>query len=105
MNGFNGVAGVSDGASVLLRTSSRAGGQPFVAVRQFGQGRVLAVLGDDTWRWSFGADGQGTNLIFIIGLGECDPVVDPKIALNRMQVSLASERSRSMRWAQLKLVC
>jgi uncharacterized membrane protein len=92
MNGWNGVSGVPADADVLLRTPTSMGAQPFVAVRDFGRGRVLSVLGDDTWRWSFGADGSGANPHFYYrfwGNAIRWLIRDP--ALNRLKVSARSE--------------
>ena len=92
MNGFNGVAGIADDATVLLRTSTKTGSRPFVTVRDFGKGRVLAVLGDDTWRWSFGADGSGVNPHFYYrfwGNAIRWLIRDP--ALNRLKLSARSD--------------
>jgi len=92
MNGWNGVSGVQADADVLLQTPASMGAQPFVAVRDFGRGRVLSVLGDDTWRWSFGADGSGANPHFYYrfwGNAIRWLIRDP--ALNRLKVSARSE--------------
>ena len=93
MNGFNGVSGIAEGATVLLDTGPNNERQPFVVVRDFGKGRVLAVLGDDTWRWSFGADGSGTNPHFYYrfwGNSIRWLIRDP--ALNRLKLSTRSDR-------------
>ncbi len=92
MNGFNGVAGLTDDGTVLLHTGQKSGGHPFVVVRDFGKGRVLAVLGDDTWRWSFGADGSGVNPHFYYrfwGNAIRWLIRDP--ALNRLKLSSRSD--------------
>lgn len=92
MNGWNGVSGIPADADVLLRTPTSMGAQPFVAVRDFGRGRVLSVLGDDTWRWSFGADGSGANPHFYYrfwGNAIRWLIRDP--ALNRLKLSARSE--------------
>ncbi|MBN2362274.1 MAG: hypothetical protein JXR83_22670 [Deltaproteobacteria bacterium] len=55
LSGLNLVAGVADGAQVLLTHPFERAGRdraPVVAVREVGRGRSLAVLTDDTWYWS-----------------------------------------------------
>ena len=92
MIGWNEVSGIPADADVLLRTPSSMGAHPFVAVRDFGRGRVLSVLGDDTWRWSFGADGSGVNPHFYYrfwGNAIRWLIRDP--ALNRLKLSARSE--------------
>ena len=78
-----------------MRAPALQTGQPsvsFVVVRDFGKGRVLAVLGDDTWRWSFGADGSGVNPHFYYrfwGNAIRWLIRDP--ALNRLKLSARSD--------------
>lgn len=92
MNGWNEVSGIPADADILLKTPPSMGARPFVAVKDFGRGRVLSVLGDDTWRWSFGADGSGVNPHFYYrfwGNAIRWLIRDP--ALNRLKVSARSE--------------
>lgn len=49
------LTGASGEGQVLV--SSRDSGVPLLAVRRFGEGRVLAVTSDDFWRWNFGMVG------------------------------------------------
>ena len=93
MNGWNVVSGIAAGADVLLTTPKSTGAQPFVAVRDFGKGRVLSVMGDDTWRWAFGADGSGMDPHFYYrfwGNAIRWLIRDP--ALNRLKVSTRSDK-------------
>jgi hypothetical protein len=93
MNGWNAVSGVAAGADVLLTTPKSTGAHPFVAVRDFGEGRVLSVIGDDTWRWAFGADGSGMDPHFYYrfwGNAIRWLIRDP--ALNRLKVSTRSDK-------------
>lgn len=95
MNGWNAVSGVAAGADVLLTTPKSTGAHPFVAVRDFGKGRVLSVMGDDTWRWAFGADGAGMDPHFYYrfwGNAIRWLIRDP--ALNRLKVSTRSDKVR-----------
>ncbi|MFN3200979.1 MAG: glutamine amidotransferase [Bradymonadia bacterium] len=62
LEGANHVSGVREDATVLLQHPSRTtGGQPFpvAVVREFGEGRVLAVTTDTTWQWAFQATADG----------------------------------------------
>lgn len=62
LEGANNVLGLRDDATVLLAHPSRqAGGDPFpvAAIREFGEGRVLAVTTDTTWQWAFQSTAEG----------------------------------------------
>ena len=62
--GLNRIGKVRSDAVVLLEhPSEQAGGSnvPVVAVRNFGQGRVLSIFTDTTWRWDFKSFGQGQD--------------------------------------------
>ena len=76
MNGWNVVSGIAAGADVLLTTPKSTGAQPFVAVRDFGKGRVLSVMGDDV-ALGFGADGSGMGHFYYIW--KCDSLADSRL--------------------------
>lgn len=44
----------SEEGQTLLASGGEGGGAPLIAARRLGEGRILSVLSDDTWRWSFG---------------------------------------------------
>lgn len=44
----------SEAGQTLLSSESDRGSAPLIAARRLGEGRILSVLSDDTWRWSFG---------------------------------------------------
>ena len=92
MNGWNVVWGMTAGADVLLTTRNRL--RPTVCCcERFGKGRVLSVMGDDTWRWAFGADGSGMDHAFVHrfwGNAIRWLIRDP--ALNRLKVSTRSDK-------------
>ncbi len=50
LSGANRWAGVKDATGVMVLAESEAG-DPLLAVGQYGQGRVVAMAGDSTWRW------------------------------------------------------
>ncbi len=49
LDGINRVAGIREGSQVLLEHPESD--EAVVAVRRFGEGRVLSVMTDTTWRW------------------------------------------------------
>ncbi len=49
VQGRNRVGATVPGAAVLVTAGE--GGDPLIAVREAGEGRVLAIPTDDTWRW------------------------------------------------------
>ncbi len=62
LSGTNRVAGLAPKAVALanhptLKTAD--GPAPVIAVREFGEGRVLAVTSDSTWHWDLLAVGEG----------------------------------------------
>ena len=62
--GINRVAGLHSEASALLAHPTAKSGQvaaPVAAVRNYGKGRVLAVMTDSTWRWDFQSFGAGKD--------------------------------------------
>ena len=64
LTGVNRVAGVRQGAQVLLRHPSRSvAGEaaPVVTASSYGEGRVLAINTDSTWAWDFRAAGEGAD--------------------------------------------
>ncbi|MEE9274767.1 MAG: hypothetical protein V3V62_05625 [bacterium] len=51
---------------ILVTSGEEAGGIPLIAVRRVGEGRVLAVLTDDLWRWNFGmVAAEKTNRLYL----------------------------------------
>ncbi len=59
LDGANRVAGVKDGAMVLLHhPRARVGGRPLpiLVVGESGKGRSAALMVDASWRWRFAAD-------------------------------------------------
>jgi uncharacterized membrane protein len=54
--GMNLVQGARPGAQVLMES---AWGQPLLAIWEHGRGRVLALMSDGSWFWSFPAAGRG----------------------------------------------
>ncbi len=49
---------------VLLAT--KGGGVPLIAAKRVGEGRVLSIFSDDTWRWNFGmVAAERTNRLYI----------------------------------------
>ncbi len=68
LEGANRVSGAKEGAQVLLAHPRARDGQgeplPILSVGQAGEGRVLALGSDSTWRWgmtSAGADGDASG--------------------------------------------
>lgn len=62
LDGVSRTLGCRPGASLLLQhPSERAGNEPLpiVAEQRYGQGRVLAVTADTTWKWKFQHEGRG----------------------------------------------
>ncbi|MCA9546299.1 MAG: hypothetical protein KC613_17965, partial [Myxococcales bacterium] len=62
LSGMNRVLGATPDAQVLVtHPRQRADGQlaPVVATREFGQGRVLAITTDSTYRWAFQMAAKG----------------------------------------------
>ncbi len=57
LDGMNAVSGVSSGAEVVMEgLSGSAVLGPLVVAGRVGQGRALAVMASDTWRWQQSAD-------------------------------------------------
>ncbi|MEK6711378.1 MAG: hypothetical protein AABZ64_12455 [Nitrospinota bacterium] len=50
---LNVTSGNEEG-QVLVSSQGERSGAPLIATRRLGEGRILSVLSDDTWRWSFG---------------------------------------------------
>ena len=64
MDGFNRSDGTIDGgASLLAHPSEKSGGKPMpiLAVREAGQGRVMSLAVDSSWRWSFSEAVEGSG--------------------------------------------
>jgi len=64
LGGINRTAGPAAEALVLAEHGTRtASGHklPVIAVREAGEGRVMAVMTDTSWRWNFVAVGQGMS--------------------------------------------
>jgi uncharacterized membrane protein len=62
LRGTNVVAGAKPGATVLAEhpTLRRGGGKmPVLTISNAGEGRVMALTSDSTWRWGFENVGQG----------------------------------------------
>ena len=62
LSGTNRVIGLApDSAALLVHPTLKTanGPSPVVAVRQFGEGRVLAITSDSTWQWDLLAVGEG----------------------------------------------
>ena len=57
LEGTNRVAGVRDGAQVLLRRPGRSTREPLLVVGTRGEGRVLALMTDTSWRWGITSGG------------------------------------------------
>ncbi|MDA1000847.1 MAG: hypothetical protein O2807_10105, partial [bacterium] len=58
------VTGAAGEGQVLV--ASQDEGAPLLAVRRFGEGRVLSVLTDDFWRWNFGMVGaEKSNHLYL----------------------------------------
>jgi uncharacterized membrane protein len=91
--GFNVVGPARAGAVVLAEHPHQLSGgkpQPIIALRTYGEGRVLAVATDFLWSWNFTAAGEGLgNRLF---LEFVDNVVrwltrDPRLSPVRMGVT------------------
>ena len=64
MDGFNKNQGlVSGGAALLSHPTETVGGKPMpiLAVREAGQGRVMSLSVDSSWRWSFSEAVEGSG--------------------------------------------
>jgi len=64
LDGANAVAGVKPGAQVLLvDADAKAGASPMpvVAVQTYGEGRVMAMTADTTWKWKFQVEARGMD--------------------------------------------
>lgn len=62
LDGLNLSMGATPDAAVLLEHPTLAAdGKPLpvLAVREVGEGRTMALMGDSSWRWSFAEAGQG----------------------------------------------
>ncbi len=62
LSGSNRVAGLAPGGLALTThptLKSADGPSPVISVREFGDGRVLAVTSDSTWHWDLLAVGEG----------------------------------------------
>ncbi len=63
LDGLNLSLGARAGAAVLLahptRRAPNGAPLPVLAVSEVGKGRTLALMGDSSWRWSFGEAGAG----------------------------------------------
>ncbi len=55
--GTNRVAGVRQDMQVLLRRPGRSAGEPLLVVGTYGEGRVLALTTDTSWRWGITSGG------------------------------------------------
>jgi uncharacterized membrane protein len=63
LDGINLSLGARPGAAVLLEHPTQKGPDgkplPVLAVGEYGKGRSMALMGDSSWRWSFGEAGEG----------------------------------------------
>ncbi|MEO0325196.1 MAG: glutamine amidotransferase, partial [Myxococcota bacterium] len=57
LEGSNRVAGVREGSQVLLRRPGRGAGDPLLVAGSYGDGRVLALMTDTSWRWGITSGG------------------------------------------------
>ncbi len=64
LEGYNRVAGPAPDSVVLLEHPFEKEGEnplPILAVREVGEGRVMAVMTDESWAWNFAAVGEGLS--------------------------------------------
>ncbi len=64
LGGMNEVSGIKDGATVLCirpPTNAESVASPVVAVQRSGNGQVLALTANSTWKWRFHVEGDQLN--------------------------------------------
>ena len=102
LQGANRVAGVKDGAQVLLHhPRARVDGRklPILVVGEAGRGRAAALMTDATWRWRFAADdvtvGSDEYELFwdrMVRWLTRDPLLEPaRISTDRERYGMGAE--------------
>lgn len=64
LDGMNRLGPLRPGTNAEVLVQSAPGGEPVLAARDFGAGRVLAFAGDTTWRWVRPPDGHHRHARF-----------------------------------------